>query len=205
MGRVIRSQRKGNGTVFKAVTRTRKGPAKHRPLDFSEKNGYVKGVVKEIVHDPGRGAPLARVHFRHPYKYKLQKRSFMILEEVHLSHVSISDIHTNTSSKRNCSLPLKECTLDNLFIVETKLSFPSETYFLWVRCLKVLLYATLKERLEIVELLLVLLETTQLLSVTEKTRKPELNYHLDLKNLSLPPAVLWSVLLLEEVVSTNHF
>merc|ERR1711934_482491 len=80
MGRVIRSQRKGNGTVFKAVTRTRKGPAKHRPLDFSEKNGYVKGVVKEIVHDPGRGAPLARVHFRHPYKYKLQKELFVDAE-----------------------------------------------------------------------------------------------------------------------------
>uniref|UniRef100_A0A7S4MIY6 60S ribosomal protein L2 n=1 Tax=Vannella robusta TaxID=1487602 RepID=A0A7S4MIY6_9EUKA len=80
MGRVIRSQRKGNGTVFKAVTRTRKGPAKHRPLDYSEKHGYVKGVVKEIVHDPGRGAPLARVIFRHPYKYKLQKELFVAAE-----------------------------------------------------------------------------------------------------------------------------
>merc|ERR1711879_27223 len=49
-------------------------------LDFSEKNGYVKGVVKEIVHDPGRGAPLARVHFRHPYKYKLQKELFVAVE-----------------------------------------------------------------------------------------------------------------------------
>jgi large subunit ribosomal protein L8e len=28
----------------------------------------VKGVVREIIHDPGRGAPLARVQFRHPYK-----------------------------------------------------------------------------------------------------------------------------------------
>ena len=73
-------QRKGNGTVFKAVTRTRKGPAKHRPLDYSEKHGYVKGVVKEIVHDPGRGAPLARVIFRHPYKYKLQKELFVAAE-----------------------------------------------------------------------------------------------------------------------------
>merc|ERR1711879_313109 len=79
-------------------------------LDFSEKNGYVKGVVKEIVHDPGRGAPLARVHFRHPYKYKLQKELFVAAEGMYSGQ---------------------------LFIVETKLNFPSETYFLWVRCLKV--------------------------------------------------------------------
>lgn len=32
--------------------------AKLRNLDFSEKHGYVRGLVKEIVHEPGRGAPL---------------------------------------------------------------------------------------------------------------------------------------------------
>jgi ribosomal protein L2 len=25
----------------------------------------IRGVVREIIHDPGRGAPLARVAFRH--------------------------------------------------------------------------------------------------------------------------------------------
>ena len=25
---------------------------------------YIKGVVKDIMHDPGRGAPLAKVVFR---------------------------------------------------------------------------------------------------------------------------------------------
>ena len=33
---------------------------------YSERNGYVKGVVREIIHDSGRGAPLARVTFRNP-------------------------------------------------------------------------------------------------------------------------------------------
>lgn len=46
----------------------RKGAAKFRVNDFSERHGYIKGVVREIIHDPGRGAPLARVQFRHPYK-----------------------------------------------------------------------------------------------------------------------------------------
>lgn len=46
MGRVIRAQRKGAGTVFKAHTTHRKGPAKFRHLDFAEREGYIKGVVK---------------------------------------------------------------------------------------------------------------------------------------------------------------
>ena len=25
---------------------------------------YIKGLVKEVIHDPGRGAPLAKVAFR---------------------------------------------------------------------------------------------------------------------------------------------
>lgn len=46
MGRVIRAQRKGAGSVFKAHVKHRKGAAKLRPLDFSERNGYIRGVVK---------------------------------------------------------------------------------------------------------------------------------------------------------------
>ena len=68
MGRVIRSQRKGPGGIFKAHTRLRKGAAKLRALDYAERNGYIRGIVKEIIHDPGRGAPLAKVQFRDPYR-----------------------------------------------------------------------------------------------------------------------------------------
>lgn len=61
MGRVIRGQRKGRGSVFKAHTTHRKGPAKLRPQDAAERSGYIRGVVTDIIHDPGRGAPLAKV------------------------------------------------------------------------------------------------------------------------------------------------
>ncbi len=64
------------------------GAAKFRKYDFAERHGYIKGVVKgervgvagrllrfrvtdecaAIVHDPGRGAPLAQVEFRDCYK-----------------------------------------------------------------------------------------------------------------------------------------
>lgn len=80
MGRIIRGQRKGAGGIFKAHTFHRKGPAKYRPYDYSERHGYLKGLVKNIFHDPGRGAPLAEVHFRHPYKFKTDKFRFIAVE-----------------------------------------------------------------------------------------------------------------------------
>lgn len=80
MGRVIRAQRKGAGGVFKSHVKHRKGAAQHRALDFAERHGYIKGVVKDIIHDPGRGAPLARVFFRDPYKYKKNKELFIAAE-----------------------------------------------------------------------------------------------------------------------------
>lgn len=46
MGRVIRAQRKGAGSVFKSHTKHRKGAPKLRPLDYAERHGYIKGVVK---------------------------------------------------------------------------------------------------------------------------------------------------------------
>jgi len=64
MGKVIRSQRHGNSTIFKAHTAKRVAPARFRTIDFAEREGYIKGVVRDIVHDAGRGAPLAKVIFR---------------------------------------------------------------------------------------------------------------------------------------------
>lgn len=46
MGRVIRGQRKGAGSVFKAHVKHRKGAAKLRSVDFAERHGYIKGIVK---------------------------------------------------------------------------------------------------------------------------------------------------------------
>jgi len=83
MGRRIRGQRKGSGHIFKAHNKHRKGAAKLRAVDFAERHGYIKGVVKDIIHDPGRGAPLAIVVFRDPYKYKLRKETMIAPEGLH--------------------------------------------------------------------------------------------------------------------------
>ena len=42
MGKVIRSQRKGRGSVFRAHTKHRKGAAKLRSMDYAERHGYIK-------------------------------------------------------------------------------------------------------------------------------------------------------------------
>jgi len=72
MGRVIRAQRRGHqGSALSHPNQThRKGSAKLRKLDYSERHGYLKGVVVDIAHDPGRGAPLMKVKFRDPYRFQ---------------------------------------------------------------------------------------------------------------------------------------
>lgn len=49
MGRVIRAQRKGAGSVFRSHTKHRKGAPRLRSLDFAERHGYLKGVVRVSV------------------------------------------------------------------------------------------------------------------------------------------------------------
>merc|ERR1739838_681310 len=80
MGRVIRAQRKGAGSVFKSHTKHRKGKPALRPVDYAERHGYIRGIIKNIIHDPGRGAPIAEVHFRDPYRYKTRKELFLACE-----------------------------------------------------------------------------------------------------------------------------
>lgn len=82
MGRSIRSQKKGNPKrpVYRARTFHRVGAARFRGLDFAERHGYIKGVIREILHDPGRGAPLARIQFRDPYSYKTIEELYIAAE-----------------------------------------------------------------------------------------------------------------------------
>jgi large subunit ribosomal protein L8e len=77
------AQRHGGSTVFKAHTSKRVAPARFRTLDYAERHGYIKGVVKDIMHDPGRGAPLAKVVFKDPYRYKKRTEYFIAVEGMH--------------------------------------------------------------------------------------------------------------------------
>merc|ERR1712147_604307 len=80
MGRCIRAQRHGGSLIFASHKTHRVAPARFRTLDYSEKQGYVKGVIKDIIHDPGRGAPLAKIAFRDPYRFKQRVEYFIAVE-----------------------------------------------------------------------------------------------------------------------------
>ena len=64
-------------------TRNRKGAVKLRAVDYAERQGYMKGLVRRIIHDPGRGAPLCEVVFHDPYRFKLKKERWTAVEGLH--------------------------------------------------------------------------------------------------------------------------
>lgn len=65
MGKRIRVQRRGRGGQnFRAATHKRVAPAKYPNLTPKDTfDALYTGVVETLVHDPGRGAPLAFIKF----------------------------------------------------------------------------------------------------------------------------------------------
>ncbi|MEM0232714.1 MAG: 50S ribosomal protein L2 [Candidatus Nezhaarchaeales archaeon] len=62
MGKRILAQRKGRGgSVFRSPRWLHKGPAKYPNLNKKECENVIEGKVEAIVHDSGRGAPLALI------------------------------------------------------------------------------------------------------------------------------------------------
>jgi large subunit ribosomal protein L2 len=62
MGKRILVQRRGRGSpVFRALTHRRRGAVKYPPLAMMEKRGYINAEVMELMHDPGRGCPVAQL------------------------------------------------------------------------------------------------------------------------------------------------
>jgi len=62
MGKRIRVQRRGRGTsTFKASTHKRVAPVQYPATTEKQREAVVRGEIKEIVHESGRGAPLASV------------------------------------------------------------------------------------------------------------------------------------------------
>jgi len=54
-----------------------------RKCDITEKRSRIKGVVSKIMHDPGRGAPMALIEFKCPIQYKKEKITIAIAEGVY--------------------------------------------------------------------------------------------------------------------------
>ncbi len=66
MGKRIRVQRRGRGgSTYRASTHKRVAPAKY-PVAMTPHESFeasINGVVEALLHDPGRGAPLALIRF----------------------------------------------------------------------------------------------------------------------------------------------
>ena len=50
----------------------------------------LQGLVKSIIHDPGRGAPMCEVVFHDPYRYKLTKQKWVICIYIYIYILSAS-------------------------------------------------------------------------------------------------------------------
>ncbi|KAJ7022209.1 hypothetical protein C8F04DRAFT_1272848 [Mycena alexandri] len=59
------------------------GPLVPRPADAQRRARPSASTSARIIHDSGRGAPLARVVFRDPYRYKLREETFIATEGLH--------------------------------------------------------------------------------------------------------------------------
>jgi large subunit ribosomal protein L2 len=62
MGKRIRVQRRGRGgPTFRASTHKRVAPARYPPISKQQLESAVEGRVERILHEPGRGSPLAKM------------------------------------------------------------------------------------------------------------------------------------------------
>jgi large subunit ribosomal protein L2 len=69
MGKRLIIQRRGRGTpTYKSASHRFKGRIAYRFYDDIEKEGSLQGKVVDIIHDPGRSAPLALVKFENDEK-----------------------------------------------------------------------------------------------------------------------------------------
>lgn len=57
-------------------------------------------TFQDIIHDPGRGAPLAKVAFRDPYRFKKRTELFIAAEGIHTGQF----IYCGKKGEEDCGL-----------------------------------------------------------------------------------------------------
>ncbi len=82
MGKSLIQQRRGKGTTtFRAPSHRYRGRVKYMPLNLTKEKTLV-GKVVEIIHDPGRTAPVARVKFENFEKLIIAPEGILVGEEI---------------------------------------------------------------------------------------------------------------------------
>ena len=70
MGKRIRVQRRGRGSpTWRASVHKRVAPVKYLSIEKMKGEDSVKGVVENLLHEPGRGAPIALIQLENGEKY----------------------------------------------------------------------------------------------------------------------------------------
>ena len=84
MGKRLIIQRRGRGTpTYRSASHRFKGKIAYRSYDDVEKEGCLVGKVADIMHDPGRSAPVALVKFENGEKQLiLAPESIQIHDEI---------------------------------------------------------------------------------------------------------------------------
>jgi len=102
MGKRLISQRRGRGTpTYRSASHRFRGKIKYRAYDSLESEGCLRGKVVDIMHDPGRTAPVALVKFENGEKNLiLAPEALMLDEEV--------ECGAKAKVKPGNSLPLSE-------------------------------------------------------------------------------------------------
>ncbi len=91
MGKRILVRRRGRGKgVFKAPTHRRVAPVSYPPVSNSET--VLEGIVKDLIHDPGRGIPLALLEFNDRKYYIAAPEGVSVNQNVHIGENSTIEI-----------------------------------------------------------------------------------------------------------------
>lgn len=72
--------------MFHAHMKHGKGAACLLAMDFAEQLGYIRGIMKDIIHDQGGGAPLAEVVFWDLYWFKKWQELFITPNGIYTGH-----------------------------------------------------------------------------------------------------------------------
>ena len=97
MGKRIYVQRRGRGSpTFRALTHRRRGAVKYPPLVLMTRKGFLVGTVEELLHEPGRGCPIAQLRLESGETYlKGKQMDFALSERVRTMIEIVRDFMKN--------------------------------------------------------------------------------------------------------------
>lgn len=97
MGKRIRVQRRGRGSsTFRSATHKRASPSKYFTLQKTGVKYPLTALVKELIHEPGRGSPLAKIRIENGTSFHIvAPEGISVDQEIELgptAHAAIGNV-----------------------------------------------------------------------------------------------------------------